>query len=175
MFNPASCNHAIAHLLRALGWFQPSTLIALNGPITGSIAQTYSSLSISLSNPEVIVNINDSNAAIVGYDAHEALANVTYLVVVVEELNVGFYFCFGVFGSRQRGDIRGRAEEREVGDGEESKFLYNRKGSFKQWRNGGISLSILELPIHFLLLFFRFFNLCLQGCDFCFKGSLILY
>lgn len=39
--------------------------------------------SISLADTKILVNIPDSHAPVVGYDTHQALANVADLVVVV--------------------------------------------------------------------------------------------
>ena len=44
--------------------------------------------SIALSNAEFLVYVHNSYASLVGNDTHEALTNVTDLIVLVQELDV---------------------------------------------------------------------------------------
>lgn len=58
------------------------------------------SRSIALANIKVLIDIPHSHAPVVSDDAHQTLAHVADLVVVVQELDVGFDCCLGIFVSK---------------------------------------------------------------------------
>ena len=72
------------------------------------------SISIALANIKVLIDISHSHAPVVSYDAHETLAHVADLVVVVQELDVGFDDCLGIFVSKSKHRwVRKTAQERK--------------------------------------------------------------
>lgn len=64
-----------------------------------SLTMVHPSSSISLADIKILINLSHGYAPVVGYDSHQTLANVADLVVVVQELDVGFHCCLGIFGS----------------------------------------------------------------------------
>ena len=53
-----------------------------------SLASKRSSISISLRNAEVLIDIHDPHTSLIGDQPHEALANVTDFIVLVQKLDV---------------------------------------------------------------------------------------